>query len=192
MMDHDQLQFDLRQAASVRMLKSPHAPLMVSFLYRAFKSEQHAALPYAALLDRLETALETLTERHPGLYPLGAAAYLKQWSDDEHQLIRIIVRGSDDATTVELTAEAERALGWVEDLYRREFVGTESRFLSIFQLLEEIAVRSTDSRVVELGFLRRLANEARYEVRPVIKARIGSEILAEVLARLEQYAATDA
>ncbi|MBP1464340.1 DUF3375 domain-containing protein [Candidatus Chloroploca sp. M-50] len=144
MMDHDQLQFDLRQAASVRMLKSPHAPLMVSFLYCAFKSEQHAAVPYAALLDRLETALETLNERHPGLYPLSAAAYLKQWSDDEHQLIRIIVRGSDDATTVELTAEAERALGWVEDLYRREFVGTESRFLSIFQLLEEIAVRSTE------------------------------------------------
>ncbi len=50
-------------------------------------------------------------------------------------------------------ADAERAIGWVEELYRREFVGTESRFLSIFNLLEEIAARSTEDveqRLVQL------------------------------------------
>lgn len=143
-MDHDQLQFDLRQSASVRLLKSPNAPLILSFLHRAFKREQRAAIPYALLLERLDATLEALNERSPGLYPLGAAAYLKQWSDDEHQMIRIIVRGSDDETTVELTADAERAISWIEELYRREFIGTESRFLSIFNLLEEIVARSTE------------------------------------------------
>ena len=143
-MDHDQLMFDLRQSASVRLLKSPNAPLVLSFLHRLFKREQLASAPYLLVLERLDAALEALNERHPGLYPLGAAAYLKQWSDEEHQIVRIIVRGSDEETTVELTVEAERAISWVEELYRREFVGTESRFLSIFGLLEEIVARSTE------------------------------------------------
>lgn len=143
-MDHDQLQFDLRQSASVRLLKGPNAPLILSFLHRTFKREQRSSVSYAALLERLDATLEALNERSPGLYPLGAAAYLKQWSDDEHQLIRIVVRGSDDETTVELTADAERAISWVEELYRREFVGTESRFLAIFNLLDEIVARSTE------------------------------------------------
>ncbi len=143
-MDHDQLQFDLRQSASVRLLKSPNAPLVLSFLHRSFKHEQRASVPYAVLLERLDATLEVLNERNPGMYPLGAAAYLKQWSDEEHQLVRIIVRGSDDETTVELTPDAERAMSWVEELYRHEFVGTESRFLVIFNLLEEIVARSTE------------------------------------------------
>lgn len=144
MLDHDQLQFDLRQSASVRLLKSPNAPLILSFLHQMFKQEQRVSLPYATVLERLDAALETLNERNPGMYPLAALAYLKQWSDDEHQLVRIIVRGSDNDTSVELTADAERAISWVEELYRHEFVGTESRFLSILNVLEEIAVRSTD------------------------------------------------
>lgn len=143
-MDHDQLQFDLRQSASVRLLKSPNAALILSFLHHMFKVEQRVSLPYATILERLDATLETLNEHNPSSYPLAATAYLKQWSDEEHQLLRIIVRGSDDETTVELTADAERAIGWVEELYRREFVGTESRFLSIFNLLEEIVARSTE------------------------------------------------
>jgi hypothetical protein len=152
-MNHDQLQFDLRQSASVRLLKSPNAPLILSFLHRMFKREQRASVPYAALLEQLDTTLEALNERTPGIYPLGAAAYLKQWSDEEHQLLRIIVRGSDDETTVELTADTERAISWVEELYRREFVGTESRFLSIFNLLDEIVARSTEDVELRLAQL---------------------------------------
>ena len=165
MMDHDHLQFDLRQSASVRLLKSPNAPLILSFLHRTFKREQRASVSYAALLERLDATLEALNERSPGLYPLGAAAYLKQWSDDEHQLIRIVVRGSDDETTVELTADAERAISWVEELYRREFVGTESRFLAIFNLLEEIVSRSTEDVEQRLAQLE--------QERAAIEAEIG-------------------
>lgn len=52
-------------------------------------------------------------------------------------------------------------------------------------------IDETANKVVELGFLRRLSSDNRYEVRPILKARIGSEILADVLTRLEQYAPTD-
>lgn len=108
-MEHDLLQFDLRQSASVRLLKSPNAPLILSFLYRAFKHEQRATLPYADLVERLDATLDALNERTTGQYPLAATAYLKQWSDEEHQILRILVRSTDAETTVELT-RADRTL----------------------------------------------------------------------------------
>lgn len=49
----------------------------------------------------------------------------------------------------------------------------------------------TTNRVVDLGFLRRIGNDNRYEVRPIVKARISSDALADVLQMLEQHAPTD-
>ncbi|HEU5099360.1 MAG TPA: DUF3375 domain-containing protein [Roseiflexaceae bacterium] len=142
-MDHDQLLFDLKHTPSIKLLRSSNAPLILSFLHRVFKREQIIAIPHTELVQRLDAYLELLNEQQPGLYPLAAAVYIKQWSDEEHQLLRITTRGSDDPIA-ELTVEAERAIGWVEELYRREFVSTESRFRSILSLLDEIVAKSTE------------------------------------------------
>jgi hypothetical protein len=142
-MDHDQLLFDLKQAPSLRLLRSQNAALILSFLHRTFKRDQRISIPLAELVQRLDSYLELLNEQQPGLYPLAATAYIKQWSDEEHQLLRIVTRGGDDPIA-ELAVEAERAIGWVEELYQRAFVGTESRFRSILRLLEEIVAKSTE------------------------------------------------
>ncbi len=52
-------------------------------------------------------------------------------------------------------------------------------------------IDETANRVVELGFLRRLGSDNRYEVRPILKARISSDVLAEILTTLEHHASTD-
>ena len=52
-------------------------------------------------------------------------------------------------------------------------------------------IDETANRVVELGFLRRLGADNRYEVRPILKARISSDALAEILTTLEQHAPPD-
>ena len=52
-------------------------------------------------------------------------------------------------------------------------------------------IDETANRVVELGFLRRLGADNRYEVRPILKARISSDALADILTILEQHAPTD-
>lgn len=60
---------------------------------------------------------------------------------------------------------------------------------------ERVLLRKIDAaieRVVDLGFLRRLGGaEERFEVRRIIRARIETEILPEIKARLERYAASD-
>jgi Protein of unknown function (DUF3375) len=45
---------------------------------------------------------------------------------------------------VELTADTERAIGWLEDMQMRHFVGAESRFLLIVQMLRDIVQNSVD------------------------------------------------
>jgi hypothetical protein len=190
-MDHDQLLFDMKHAPSVKLLRRDNAALIISFLFRVFKGAQVVSLPLDDLAERLDAYLEQLAEMHPRLYLLPAAAYLRQWSGDDHQLLRVVARG--DTPMVELTAEAERAIGWIEERYRRAFVSTESRLRSIVRLLEEAVAKSTDdvpTRLQQLEVQRdALQNEidairATGEVIPSTSTEVKERfLLASELAR---------
>lgn len=152
-LDHDQLIFDVQHSPSIRLLRSDSAPLVLSFLHREFKHEQRVTVAYDELVQRLEIYLELLNDRQAGVYPRAASAYLKQWCDEEHRYLRTYTRGGSDEQVAELSADTERALDWVEDLHRHNFIGTESRFLHIFGLLTEIVRMSTvdvDERLAQL------------------------------------------
>jgi hypothetical protein len=162
--DHDQLDFDLKHAPSVRLLKSDSASLVIGFLHREFKREQRVTIPYSELVEKLDGYLESINERQPGLYPRTAQAYLKQWCDEEHRFLRTYTRGSSDDAQVELTADTERALGWVEEMHQQAFIGTESRFLHIFSLLEDIVHKSTEDIEVRLAQLEKQRDAVQREI----------------------------
>jgi hypothetical protein len=166
-MDHDQLELDLKQSPSIRLLKSESAPLVIGFLYAQFKREQRITVPYAELLDQLDAHLEGINERRPGIYPRPAQAYIKQWCDDEHRFLRTYVRGSSDEPVVELTPDTERALGWIAELRQRSFIGTESRFLQIFVLLEEIVQNSTEDVEARLALLESQRDAIQREIETI-------------------------
>lgn len=149
-MEHDRLDADLRQSAAVRLLRADTAPLVLSALYKLFKRKQQLSVTLQEAIDVLEGHLEVLNDPEP-IYKKTATEYLKQWADEQHQWIRVIRR--DNADWVELTPDAERAIGWVEELNRRSFIGTESRFMSVVQLLKELTTRSVsdpEQRILEL------------------------------------------
>jgi hypothetical protein len=51
---------------------------------------------------------------------------------------------------------------------------------------------SAVNRVVELGFLKRLSgDDERYEVRRIIVAKIGADVLADIKAKLQHHAESD-
>lgn len=142
-MDHDQLAFDLADAVSVKLLRTPHAPLILSFLQREFKQTGRVTIPHSELTEALDEYLDILRTDAPDRYSGATATYLRQWCDEEHRFLRRYHETGSDDPVYELTADTERALGWVQDLHRSEFVGTESRFLRIFDLLREIVEMST-------------------------------------------------
>ena len=144
-MKHDELQAILKQAFSVKLLTSPNAPLILSFLDDQFKQAGRATIPHQELADALDTNLQALRQQDARRYPGSAPHYLSQWCDEQHRFLRKYYAVGSDDPVYELTSESERALSWVEDLHKASFIGTESRFLHILALLQDIAVHgSTD------------------------------------------------
>ena len=143
-MDEDRLAWDLQHAPSIRLLKADHAALVIGFLYNQFKYTQRVAVPLAELVEQLDGYLENQNEHDSGRYARTAQAYITEWADPQHQFIRIAVYSDSDVPMVELTADTERAIGWLEDMQMRNFVGAESRFLLIVQMLRDIIQNSID------------------------------------------------
>lgn len=175
-MDYARLQYELRTTPSLRLLQKESAPLIVSFLHQQFKRTNRLVIAARDLTEQLDATLDELNATTPGLYPRTASAYLKQWCDDDHRLLRQYYAPGGDDPVYELSPDAEKAIGWFEELQKVEFVGTESRFLRIFDLLEEIVGRGgTDAQVrlaqleqqqaaiaAEIGQIQRTGSVARF------------------------------
>jgi hypothetical protein len=151
-MDYESIRHEIEHSATLKLLRSRNAALVVSFLYQQFKTTQRVAIAQLDLETKLSDYLEHLQDIDPNRYPRSPREYLNEWCDD--LLLRKSFGDGDDPIFT-LTPAVEKAIGWLEDLQQREeFVGTESRFLQIFSLLKEIRDRSTtdiEARITQLA-----------------------------------------
>ena len=150
-MNHTEVQFNLENSVSVKLLCSRNAALVISFLHQAFKAQHRTSVPYSTLLEELEVYLEAIHEETPELYTNNAQQYLEKWCGNPSFLTRRYI--GYDEPVFELTPDTERVLNWLNDLQKREFIGAESRFLRIFSLLEEISVQSSADPKTRLAYL---------------------------------------
>lgn len=153
-MEHDTLKQALNNSATISLLKSRNAPLVASFLYHQFKQNHRLIIPHHLLLEQLEDYLLLLQESYPELYPRTAGQYLDDWCHKKSYLHKYYPDGRDEPV-YELTTATERALRWLEELQTTQFVGTESRFLHIFNLLQDMVERSNENIDERLHFLHK-------------------------------------
>lgn len=178
-MYHDDLLSSLRQSATIKLLQSQNAPLILSFLHNEFKQKQRVTIPQTELTEALTNYLDALRETHPGLYSGTDVYYLRLWCDDDHRFLRRYYENDSDDPVYELTPDTERAIAWVEELQKSDFVGTESRFLHIFNLLQEIVTYGTEDVTAQLAQLEKE------------KARLQAQIDAIITTgQIEQYTQT--
>jgi hypothetical protein len=154
-MRHDEIVLRLRQSAAVKLLQSQNAPLVLSFLIDQFKQKQQVTIPHTELAGHLTAYLEALQESHPTAYSGTAVAYLRTWCDDDHRFLRRYYPAGSDDPVYELTPDSERAIAWLEELQKSSFIGTESRFLRIFDLLQEIVTYGTEDVAARLAQLEK-------------------------------------
>ena len=167
-MTHEEIRLHLAEDVGLRLLQGGNAPLVLGFLHVQFKMKPRVTIPHTELAERLEAYLLALREREPDVYPLAAPAYLSTWCDEQHRYLRKYFETGRDEPVYELTPATERALRWLGELNQTAFVGTESRFLSIFNLLREIVQESTEDPDVRLKRLEqeKVALEAKiHEIR---------------------------
>lgn len=123
-----------------RLLASPHAPLVASFLHRVFVAPNVRVMSEAELAEALEDELFALREQvGPDAYPKGALDYLNDWAAPDKGWLRKFYKSGTDEAQFDLTPATEKAIAWLLSLTDRPFVGTESRLLTLFALLEQIS-----------------------------------------------------
>lgn len=156
-LDIETLETLRRQHPTWRLLAADSAPLVASFLQRVFVLPNRRALLQADLAEALEDTLFALREqRGGGTYPKSAVEYLNDWAANDKAWLRKFYPPGSDEPHFELTPATEKAIAWLEGLSERSFVGTESRLLTLFELLRQMNEGSeTDPEIRVRELLRR-------------------------------------
>ncbi len=148
-----------------RLLTADHAPLVLAFLHAAFVAPNRRALPRETLVSLLEDQLFELRQQlGEEAFPKAAAAYLDDWAADERGWLRKYYPEGSDEPHFDLTPAAVQALEWVGSLQKREFVGTESRLMLVFELLRQMAEGSETDPKVRIAELERKRAEIDAEI----------------------------
>ena len=146
-----------------RLLRSDHAPLAVSFLHRAFVAPNVRVASAPLLAEALEDELYALREQlGDSVFPRPALEYLNDWASPEKGWLRKFYRQGSDEPQFDLTPAAEKAIAWLGSLTERSFVGTESRLLTLFELLRQMGEGSEadpEKRLAELRARRSQIDE---------------------------------
>lgn len=165
-LEYDALVALRREHPAWKLLAADHAPLVVSSLYRHFVQPNVRVLPRSELISRLDDELFRLNEeRGEPAFPQSAAYYLDDWAADGKGWLRKFYPAGTDEPHYDLTPATEKVIDWIAQLGERHFVGTESRLLTVFELLRQMAEGTqvdADARIVELEKRRdRIDDEIR-------------------------------
>lgn len=138
-----------------RLLTLDHAPLIASFLHHVFIKPNRRAIRQRELVSALDDFLYDLRLSYgEELYPRPSKEYLDTWAHADNAFLRKYYPPQEDEAEYDLSAATEKALEWLNSLREKQFVGTESRLLTIFELLRNLVHETesdTETRIAELS-----------------------------------------
>ena len=187
-MDYLFLKTSLETDPAVRLLRTAQAPLVLSFLYAAFKANHLITVSHQDLVVRLAGFLERWGQGGEEDEPVldRADRLIDSWCSEQNRWLRKYL---DDRGTAqhELTPALERAFRWMEDLRPREFVGTESRFQDILRRLRELVEGSGEDPGKRIDELKERRAEIGREIQRIRRAgRVESYTAVQVRERFEE------
>ncbi len=152
--DYTTLSFLRKNHPAWKLLMADHSPLITSFLHRVFIEPNQRSISRPDLASALEDHLYILREiEGENAFPRRAEAYLDDWAGDEKGWLRKFYPSGSDEVHYDLMPAVEKALAWLEGLIRHDFIGTESRLMTIFELLRQMVTgveQNVDVRIREL------------------------------------------
>jgi len=167
-MDYETVELLRRNHAAWRLLRAENAALVVSFLSQVFVDENVRDIAASALTERLEDTLFALNQRlGEGTYPRAAKAYLDDWANVEQGWLRKYYPAGSDEPHFDATPALEQAVTFLSSLRSREFVGTESRLNTLFDLLRQMAFGTETDPERRLAELTRQREAIESEIRRV-------------------------
>lgn len=152
-----------------RLLRSEHAPLVVSFLQRVFVAPNVRVMAAADLAEALEDELYAL-RLYLGetAFPKPALDYLNDWAAPGKGWLRKFYKPGTDEAQFDLTSATEKAIAWLAQLSERQFIGTESRLLTLFDLLKQMSEGSEADPARRMAELHKKRDELDAEMARVL------------------------
>lgn len=176
---------------SWKLLMADTAPLVTSFFYHVFIESNDREISHADLEAKLDDALYTIRESlGPDAFPRSAAEYLAEWADIHHGWIRKYYPPGVDEPHYDLTVSSDKAIRWLESLEERHFVGTESRLMTVFDLLRQMVEGQEQDPEQRIRELERRKEDIEREIE---RARSGDVVVLDDLQlkdRFQQVAGT--
>ena len=190
-LDYTTLEALRRNHPAWRLLLADHAPLVASFLHRVFVLPNVRMMSQPELISKLEDELfhlrETLGE---GTFPKPAAAYLEDWAQDTRGWLRKYYPPGSDEAHFDLTPATEKAIAWLESLTQRAFVGTESRLITVFDLLRQMVEGSETDPEVRIHELEKRKAEIDAGIARIRDGQLAVLDETALKERFQQVAAT--
>jgi hypothetical protein len=135
-----------------KLLAADSGPFVLSSLYRHFVAPNVRTLTKTELSARIDDDLYQLNASQV-VFPRSALQYIDDWCAPEKAWLRKYYPPGTDEPSYDLTPATEKAIEWISELRDRPFVGTESRLLTVFELLRQISQGTElrpDARLAEL------------------------------------------
>jgi len=171
-----------------RLLRSDHAALVASFLHRAFVAPNVRTMSAADLTEALEDTLFALRQQlGPDAFPKPALEYLNDWAAPERGWLRKFYAHGTDEPQFDLTPATEKAIAWLGTLAERSFVGTESRLLTLFELLRQMCQGSETDPDKRAAELRKRRDEIDIEIARVTAGDVPLLDDAALKDRFQQF-----
>jgi len=168
-LDIDTLEALRRQHPAWRLLAAESSALVASFLHRVFVLPNRRVIAQADLVEALDDTLYTLREqRGTNIYPRAALEYLNDWAANDKAWLRKFYPPGSDEPHFDITPATEKALAWLVTLSERQFVGTESRLLTLFELLRQMSDGSETDPQARVRELQRKRAEIDAEIERVL------------------------
>jgi len=120
---------------TLQILRAEHFPLLISFFHLAFKQQDKISYLQSDLAALLGDFLFSLEHQGINDYSQQPLDYLQRWA--QQGFLRRYY-DTEDEPVFELSPATENALKWLDDLNKQQFVGTHSRLLQFFSLLQQI------------------------------------------------------
>ncbi|WP_299069841.1 DUF3375 domain-containing protein [Accumulibacter sp.] len=173
-----------------RLLRSEHAPLVASFLQRVFIVPNVRVITQADLAEALEDELFVLRDRLGAeAFPKSALDYLNDWAANDKGWLRKFYAQASDEPHFDLMPATEKAIAWLGTLAERSFVGTESRLLTLFELLKQMSEGSETDPEARIAELHRRRDEIDAEIARVLSGDLPLLDDSALRDRFQQFVA---
>lgn len=190
-MDYSQLESLRKGHPAWRLLAADNAVLVASFLHRTFIAPNVRTCPEQELVSKLDDYLYHLNRADIGAaFPREAGDYLDDWASDRCGWLRKYYTGDADVPVYDLAPAAELALTWLAGLGARSFIGTQSRLMTILQILRQLVQATETDAEVRLRELKRQRAEMDAEIARVSEGRIDILEPSSVRDRFQEVVAT--